>query len=191
MSAKENWNCASNKKHHYLLFKKWQIHLVEEPPHYCNVGAACKVFPSWSQKTVTRHCLSWLFCIVSRLGYRTNWLLELGEVLHDPFRNFRKNTCNNYIVHVDAWSLSKISEKLWCFYYSLTHHTITQLNFNTVKLLVNVTCGTSEILKWLFMNFCLWLAVHALLKARDKTVMLNKEHTCIAEPCEAQEGEVG
>ena len=47
-----------------------------------NVGAACKVCPHWSQKAITHHCLS-LFSIVSRLGYRTNWLLGLGELLHD------------------------------------------------------------------------------------------------------------
>ena len=34
----------------------------------------------WSQKTTTHRCLS-LFPSVSRLGYRTNWLLRLGEVL--------------------------------------------------------------------------------------------------------------
>ena len=32
-----------------------------------NVGAARKVFPHWSQKTITHHCLS-LFPIVSWLG---------------------------------------------------------------------------------------------------------------------------
>ena len=47
-----------------------------------SIGAARKVFPHWSQKTITHHCLS-LFPIVSRLGYRTNWLLGLGELLHD------------------------------------------------------------------------------------------------------------
>ena len=40
------------------------------------------MFPDWSQKTITHHCLA-LFPIVSRLGYRTNWLLGLGELLHD------------------------------------------------------------------------------------------------------------
>ena len=71
VSAKENLNHTSDKKLHYLLFKKWQIHLVKERPNDCNVGAAHKVFPFWSQKTVTHHCLS-LFCIVSKLGYRIN-----------------------------------------------------------------------------------------------------------------------
>ena len=45
-----------------------------------NVGASGKVFSHWSQKTITHHCLS-LFPTVSRLGYRTNWLLGLGELL--------------------------------------------------------------------------------------------------------------
>ena len=45
------------------------------PPTVSNVGAACKVLPHWSQKTIT-HCLS--FPIVSQLGYQTNWLLGLG-----------------------------------------------------------------------------------------------------------------
>ena len=48
-----------------------------------NVGAAAhKVFPHWSQKTITHHCLS-LFPIVSWLGYQTNGFLGLGELLHD------------------------------------------------------------------------------------------------------------
>ena len=47
-----------------------------------NIGAARKVFPHWSQKTVTHHCLS-LFPTVSRLGCRTNWLLGLGKLPHD------------------------------------------------------------------------------------------------------------
>ena len=47
-----------------------------------NVGAARKMFPDWSQKAITHHWLS-LFPIVSRFGYRTNWLLGLGELLHD------------------------------------------------------------------------------------------------------------
>ena len=34
------------------------------------------------QKTITVHCLS-LFLIVSRLGHQNNWLLGLGELLHD------------------------------------------------------------------------------------------------------------
>ena len=46
------------------------------------VGAARKVFSHWSQKTITHHCLS-LFTTISRLGYRTNWLLVLGELPHD------------------------------------------------------------------------------------------------------------
>ena len=46
------------------------------PPTVSKVGAACKVLPHWSRKTIT-HCLS-LFPIVSQLGYRTNWLLGLG-----------------------------------------------------------------------------------------------------------------
>ena len=37
------------------------------------------MFPHWSQKTITHHCFS-LFPIVSRLGYRTSWLLGLGEL---------------------------------------------------------------------------------------------------------------
>ena len=52
-----------------------------------DVGATQKVFPHWLKKkkqTMTCHCFS-LFPIVSRLGYRTNWLLGLGELLHDPF----------------------------------------------------------------------------------------------------------
>ena len=44
-----------------------------------NVGAVRKVFPHWSQKTITHYCIS-LFPIVSWLGYRTNCLLGLGEV---------------------------------------------------------------------------------------------------------------
>ena len=55
--------------------------LLKLPQSGSNVGAARKVFPLWSQKTITHHCLS-LFPIVSRLGYRTNWLLGLGELLH-------------------------------------------------------------------------------------------------------------
>lgn len=50
-----------------------------------NVGVARKVFPHWLQKTITHHCSS-LLPIISRLGYRTNWLLGLGELLHVPFR---------------------------------------------------------------------------------------------------------
>ena len=50
-----------------------------------DVGAAQKVFPHWlKKKTVTCHCFS-LFPIVSRSVYRINWLLGLGELLHDPF----------------------------------------------------------------------------------------------------------
>ena len=45
-----------------------------------DVGAARKEFSHWT--TITHHCLS-LFPIASRLGYRTNWLLGLGELLHD------------------------------------------------------------------------------------------------------------
>ena len=42
------------------------------------------MFPHWSQKTITQHCLS-LFPVVSWVGYQTNyWLLRLGELLHDP-----------------------------------------------------------------------------------------------------------
>ena len=44
-----------------------------------NVGAARKVFPHLSQRTITHYCIS-LFPIVSWLGYRTNCLLGLGEV---------------------------------------------------------------------------------------------------------------
>ena len=51
--------------------------------HVGNVGTARKVFPHWSQKTIAHHCLS-LPPIVSRLGYRTNWPLGLGDLLHDP-----------------------------------------------------------------------------------------------------------
>ena len=41
-----------------------------------------KVFPHWSQKKKKpHHCLS-LLSIVSLLGYPTNWLLQLGELLH-------------------------------------------------------------------------------------------------------------
>ena len=40
------------------------------------------MFPHWMQKTITHHCLL-LFAIVSRLGYRTKWLLGLGELLQD------------------------------------------------------------------------------------------------------------
>ena len=40
-----------------------------------------KVFPHWSKKKKTHHCLS-LLSIVSPLGYPTNWLLQLGELLH-------------------------------------------------------------------------------------------------------------
>ena len=40
------------------------------------------MFPHWSQKATTHHCLL-SFPIVSRLGYWTNWLLGLGELLHD------------------------------------------------------------------------------------------------------------
>ena len=36
---------------------------------HSNVRAAREVFPHWSQKTITPHCLL-LFRIVSRLGYR-------------------------------------------------------------------------------------------------------------------------
>ena len=51
----------------------------------CSQGsnvAARKVFPHWSQKTITHHCLS-VFPIASRLLYRAIWLLGLGELLHD------------------------------------------------------------------------------------------------------------
>ena len=44
-----------------------------------NVGAARKVFPHLSQRTITHYCIS-LFPIVSWLEYRTNCLLGLGEV---------------------------------------------------------------------------------------------------------------
>ena len=41
-----------------------------------------KVFPHWSQKKkIPHHCLS-LLSLVSPLGYPTNWLLGLGELLH-------------------------------------------------------------------------------------------------------------
>ena len=46
-----------------------------------NVGVVRKVFPHLSQKTITHHCLP-LFPIISQLGYRTNWHLGLGELLH-------------------------------------------------------------------------------------------------------------
>ena len=49
--------------------------------YFNNVGAARKVFPHWSQKTITSHYLL-LFPIVLRLAYQTNWLLGLGELLH-------------------------------------------------------------------------------------------------------------
>ena len=49
--------------------------------YFSNVGAARKVFPQWLKKTITPHCLS-LFSIVLQLGYRTNCLLGLGELLH-------------------------------------------------------------------------------------------------------------
>ena len=51
-----------------------------------DVGAAQKVFPHWLKKKKNNNMsLFSLFPIVSRLGYRTNWLLGLGELLHDPF----------------------------------------------------------------------------------------------------------
>ena len=41
------------------------------PSRASHVGAARKVFPHWSQKRITHHCLL-LFPTVLRLGYQTN-----------------------------------------------------------------------------------------------------------------------
>ena len=61
-----------------------KYHKTISPFYKSNVGAARKVFSHWLQKTLTHRCSS-LFPIISRLGYRTNLLLGLGELLHVPF----------------------------------------------------------------------------------------------------------
>ena len=72
-----------------ILLQRDMIHSSKEIIHrstflISDVGAAHKMFPPhWSQNTIKHHCFS-LFAIVSRLGFRTNWLLGLGELLHDP-----------------------------------------------------------------------------------------------------------
>ena len=76
---------------------KESVKKVKSPKIVGNVEASRKVFPHWSQKTITHHGLS-LFPTVSRLGYRNSWLLGLGELLHDKIVGslefkiqFRKN----------------------------------------------------------------------------------------------------
>ena len=49
-----------------------------------NLGAARKVFNSSLVAENNTTSLLPLFPIVSRLGYRINWLLGLGELLRDP-----------------------------------------------------------------------------------------------------------
>lgn len=61
-----------------------KYHKTNIPFYKSYVGAARKVFSPWLQKTLTHRCSS-LFPIISRLGYRTNLLLGLGELLHVPF----------------------------------------------------------------------------------------------------------
>lgn len=84
---KKCYNCLSAQVRYFLLYTlsestekknkllKDRVDLVKEKKNKeivildSNIGAARKVFPHWSQKTKTRHCLS-LFPIVSRLGHR-------------------------------------------------------------------------------------------------------------------------
>ena len=105
------------------------------------VGAAHNLFPHWSQKkTITHHCLS-LFLIVSRLGYQTNWLLGLGELLHDTYRRER------------IWVINALD---WCpEFKSFSHHkldlflSICEFNFSAKLVKGWVVCLMQfEAFKW-------------------------------------------
>lgn len=73
-----------------------KYHKTNIPFYKSYVGAARKVFSPWLQKTLTHRCSS-LFPIISRLGYRTNLLLGLGELLHVPFTMLIKQ-CQSMLI---------------------------------------------------------------------------------------------
>ena len=68
---------------------KRKLHYYHPPLAAMYIGAARKVAPHWSQKTIAHHCLS-LFPIVSRLGYRINRPLPSSKNRH--FQNEAKST---------------------------------------------------------------------------------------------------
>ena len=87
------------------------------------------------QKAITQHSIS-LFPIVSQLWYQTNWLLGLGELLHDPPRTltflthlfFLPFCCTQSQLAATAVTPSNLEHNVGPMQQSSVQHLTNQMN---------------------------------------------------------------